>query len=345
MSTITRACVRLATASATASFSRTESCVASIKAALAAPQRRGMSSDPRVQIASEAAREALTRSSESKPRLIRSSPALGAEVVPANLSSPLSPETRKTIQRGLDKFSVLVFKNQNVTGHQLVDHLKFLGPVATEQHYVDQGLTLEGCPECFVLRNDANNPPLFDFWHSDKTAWKLPARYTVLLCKEIPEVGGDTLISNNRKAFERMSEGTKRIFRHMHGVYNEKQAFLSNPKIVKYLQNKGFSSEGVYDHFVDQTHPIVRRNPRNGKEAIYFSPPYFSHMKGFTKEESLYYQRILARAIAIPELIYRHSWTKGDVVIIDNSATSHYAVADFFPNEREMHRITITEVE
>ncbi|NGX38057.1 MAG: hypothetical protein K1000chlam2_01226, partial [Chlamydiae bacterium] len=46
-----------------------------------------------------------------------------------------------------------------------------------------------------------------------------------------------------------------------------------------------------------------------------------------------------------PEFVYRHSWKIGDLLIMDNSCTSHYAVPDFYPNTREMHRIIITKGE
>lgn len=269
--------------------------------------------------------------------------ALGAEIKQVNISRPLESEHQKIIKSALDKFSVLVFRNQPITGQQMVEGLKFLGNVAVEQHYVDQGLTLPGCPECFVLKNGENNPPTFDFWHSDKVSWENPVQYTVLACKKVPDIGGDTLISNNRKAFDSLSEGMKNIFRTMNGVYNEKNAFVNNPKVVSYLKKLGFDPNGVYDRFKDQVHPIVKKNPRNGRESLYFSPPYFSRMEGFSEEESRYFQDILLKTVAKPEFVYRHSWQENDIIIIDNSATSHYAVCDYYPQVREMHRIIITE--
>ncbi len=271
--------------------------------------------------------------------------ALGAELKQIDLSKPLDPINQRIVQRALDEFSVLLFRGREMSGSQMVESLKFLGNVAVEQHYVDQGLTLPGVPECFALKNGEQNPPTFDFWHSDKVAWENPVQYTVLACKQIPTIGGDTLISNNRKAFASMSVGMKNIFRTMKGVYNERNAFVNNPKIVSYLQKMGFKADGVYDHFKDQIHPVVRKNPRNGNEALYFSPPYLSRMEGFSEEESRYFQDVLLKTIAKPEFVYRHSWQENDLLIIDNSATSHYAVCDYFPQTRELYRIIITDKE
>ena len=38
----------------------------------------------------------------------------------------------------------------------------------------------------------------------------------------------------------------------------------------------------------------------------------------------------------------RWRWNTGDVAIWDNRSTQHYAVGDFFPQHRKLHRITIT---
>jgi taurine dioxygenase len=271
--------------------------------------------------------------------------ALGAEVTQMDLSQPPDPMNQRVIRRALDEFSVLIFRGMEMNGPQMVESLKFLGNVEIEQNHVDQGLTLPGCPECFALKNGPNNPPTFDCWHSDKVGSENPIQYTVFACKKIPVIGGDTLISNNRKAFASLSPGMQNIFRDMNGVYNERNAFVNNPKIVSYLKRIGFKADGVYDHFQDQIHPIVRKNPRNLQEALYFSPPYLSRMEGFSEEESRYFQDLLLKTIAKPEFVYRHSWMENDLMIIDNTATSHYNVCDYFPEARELYRIVITDPE
>ena len=42
-----------------------------------------------------------------------------------------------------------------------------------------------------------------------------------------------------------------------------------------------------------------------------------------------------------PEFQVRYKWTKNNLAIWDNRCTVHYALNDYMPNEREMHRITI----
>ena len=43
-----------------------------------------------------------------------------------------------------------------------------------------------------------------------------------------------------------------------------------------------------------------------------------------------------------PELIYRHNWRQGDLMIWDNRCIAHYAVADYKAvGDRYMHRISV----
>ena len=42
-----------------------------------------------------------------------------------------------------------------------------------------------------------------------------------------------------------------------------------------------------------------------------------------------------------PEDQVRWKWSEGDLAMWDNRVTMHYAVSDYLPNYRCMHRITI----
>ncbi len=45
-----------------------------------------------------------------------------------------------------------------------------------------------------------------------------------------------------------------------------------------------------------------------------------------------------------PELVLRHRWRPGDVVLWDNHATMHYAVDDYGTATRRMRRVTVRGV-
>lgn len=44
----------------------------------------------------------------------------------------------------------------------------------------------------------------------------------------------------------------------------------------------------------------------------------------------------------MPEFQARLRWQEGTLAVWDNRSTQHYAVGDYFPAHRKLHRITIT---
>jgi taurine dioxygenase len=42
-----------------------------------------------------------------------------------------------------------------------------------------------------------------------------------------------------------------------------------------------------------------------------------------------------------PDFQVRLQWRENDVAIWDNRATQHYATADYYPEYRRMHRVTV----
>ena len=90
-------------------------------------------------------------------------------------------------------------------------------------------------------------------------------------------------------------------------------------------------------------HPVVRVHPVTGKKVLYVNSTFTSHIKGLSRVES---DTLLTQLFAlpqVPEFQARLRWAPGTLAVWDNRSTQHYAVGDFFPQHRKLHRITITE--
>ena len=72
-------------------------------------------------------------------------------------------------------------------------------------------------------------------------------------------------------------------------------------------------------------HPMVRTHPVHGSRAVYFHISEATHIGGMTPEASRAYMSDLLDRMIRPEIVYRHVWRRGDVLIIDNRATMHRA--------------------
>ena len=89
-------------------------------------------------------------------------------------------------------------------------------------------------------------------------------------------------------------------------------------------------------------HPLVRTHPETGRKVLFVNPGFTRHIVGLTDSESRALLDFLYEHAQQPHFIYRHQWAPGDLVMWDNRATWHLAIADYDMNERRhFHRTSI----
>lgn len=273
-------------------------------------------------------------------KIERVSPALGARVVGVDLSRDLPPETWTTIERAFHDHSVLVFPAQRLSIEQMKRFARRFGEVQAHEHLLPW--TKEGCPECMVLHNDAQRPPGLNAWHTDNSGWPEPPLGTVLYAEITPELGGDTLFSNMYLAYEALSGPMQRLLAGLSAVHDVKKAFgPEHRNLQASLSRAGIDANRHFDHHPPVEHPLVRTHPRTGRRALYVSSPYVTHIAGLSRAESRTILDFLHRHVEAQEIIYRHRWSRHDLLIWDNRCVQHLAVADYYPHERLMYRMNI----
>ena len=75
---------------------------------------------------------------------------------------------------------------------------------------------------------------------------------------------------------------------------------------------------------------------------LYCNPGYALRIVGLDEEESAALLDVLFRHQAQDRFLWAHHWTVGDVLMWDDIATTHNAVADYRADEpRLMHRVQV----
>lgn len=266
--------------------------------------------------------------------------ALGARIRGVDLAQDLHDESWRAVLGAFEQHSVLVFPDQDLTIDQQKAFAGRFGDVEVHAHLLP--MTVEGHPECMRLHNNEEKPPGLNAWHTDNSGWARPPLGTMLYAKITPEVGGDTLFSSMYSAYEQLSPPLQEFLLDLHAVHDVRKAFGPAYADVQRTLRRGKIDPN--DHFADYEpveHPLVRTHPGTGRKALYLSSPYVTGIRGLSAAESGALLDFLYRHIETNEFIYRHQWTVGDLVVWDNRCTQHFAVADYYPRERLMHRMNI----
>ena len=264
----------------------------------------------------------------------RLTPVIGAVVHGVDLSQPLSGERYGAIEDAFLEHQVIFFRGQDLTREDLKRFGRHFGALNVHPFLPK----VDGDPEVILLQNDRKRPPAVNVWHSDLTFMAKPPLGAVLLARKIPDVGGDTLWASMTAAWEGLSgemrdrlSGLTAVHR---GSLAEYRAALGDHVTL----DPG--SEWA-DPNPTAKHPIARTHPVTGRKSLYVSSTDTRSIEGMEPEESSALLDQLFRHASTPEYQVRFRWRVGDVAFWDNRCTQHYAIADYWPRERTMHRVTV----
>lgn len=270
---------------------------------------------------------------------------IGAEVLGVDLSQDLDAEVMEQIEVAYDRFSVLVFRDQQITPGEQIRFSAYFGPLET---HVLKPYLLSGHPEILVVSNIPDDqgrfiglPDAGRTWHTDTSYRLTPSRGSVLYALEIPHAPdgsplGDTLFAGTAPAYDDLPEETKAMLDGKKAVHCYAQR-----KRIAGSQRAKLTREQL-DQTPDVAHPVVRTHPNTGRKALYVFEGECVGIEGMPEEQALDMIASLTAHCIQPKYVYRHVWRKGDVVMWDNAATLHLATGDFeWPQRRLLHRTTI----
>ena len=115
-----------------------------------------------------------------------------------------------------------------------------------------------------------------------------------------------------------------------------------NPALKEFLEGRTAIHGRAGNDEVE--HPIARTHPVTGRNALYINPTFTNSIRGIAPTDSAkLLARLYAKMYSTPEHTCRFKWQDGSVAMWDNRSCQHYAVADFWPHERLMERVTLVE--
>jgi taurine dioxygenase len=264
----------------------------------------------------------------------RLTPNIGALVEGIKLNTALDAPTIEAIKEALVTYHVLFFRNQELDPSSQRDLAANFGKLQVHPIYP----TPPDIPEIVILDTGTHNPPDSNIWHSDVSCIEKPPMGAILACKQLPEVGGDTSWSSMIAAYDALSEPFRTFLNGLQAVHDITQAF---PKELYQTEEKAKKWEKARLENPPVVQPVIRTHPVTGRKGIYVNESFTTHILNLTPKESDTILKFLFAHIGKPEFTVRWRWNVGDVVFWDNRLTQHYALADYLPNRRVMHRAVI----
>jgi alpha-ketoglutarate-dependent 2,4-dichlorophenoxyacetate dioxygenase len=277
-------------------------------------------------------------------------PVFVGETSPIKLRAVRDEETLAKIRAGMDKYAVLVFRDQPFAD---AEQLAFAQRLDGQLH--------EGTGSRVITQNRFGNEALADIsnldkggeimkaddrrrqyglgnrlWHTDASFRDPAGRYSMLHARVVPPVAADTEFADMRAAYDALPAETKALI----------DELRTHHSIAHSRQILGFEfSQSEQDQLKGAIHPLVRTIPRSLRRSLYLAS-HQSRIIDWPIPEGRLLLRDLTEHATQREFVYRHEWRVGDLVIWDNRATMHRARAfDDATYRRELRRVTTLDIE
>jgi taurine dioxygenase len=268
---------------------------------------------------------------------IKPLPGVGAEIGGVDLARELSDEDFAAIRRAYAEHGVIFFRDQDISEEQHIAFSRRWGPID-----INRFLSAHPrYPEIAVLRKEPDQAEnIGGAWHTDHSYDQIPAMGSVLVARELPPSGGNTLFSSMYAAYDALTPAVKEKLAPLKAIHSAKHIFGKDAFYGKERGDRIGNSDAA-DALQDSVHPVVITHPLSGKKALFVNIAYTTQIIGWTREATQAFVAEMFVHCTQPQFVYEFEWRPGSVAFWDNRSTWHYAKNDYQGHRREMHRITV----
>ena len=268
-----------------------------------------------------------------------------------NLKEILSDSLIKELDTAVNKYAVLIFKDQNITDDEQVRFTEYFGKIEasgkTSNITKDKDRRLSS-DLADVSNLDKDNKPftlndprrIFNLgnrlWHTDSSFKPVPAKYSLLSGRNVSKEGGNTEFADMRSVYDNLDAKTK----------NKIEKMICEHSLIYSRQRLGFDmvrelSPDEIKNFKPVEQPLVRNNKLTNRKTVFLSS-HIGKIKDWTRPDSMCFIDDLIEYATKENFLYVHKWMQNDLVIWDNRQTMHRARAfDDLTEYRDMRRTTV----
>jgi alpha-ketoglutarate-dependent 2,4-dichlorophenoxyacetate dioxygenase len=273
-------------------------------------------------------------------------PVFVGEVSGVDLTRPLAPDEVAAIEAGMDRYAVLVFRDQKLTDEQQIAFSRNFGEIENAR---GGNITRDEDKRLPVGMNDVSNlgkngrplerdsrQRLFNIgnmlWHSDSSFRPIPAKYSLLSARVVNPIGGNTEYADMRAAYDALDADTRTLI----------EDLVCEHSLMYSRGSLGFLdySEEERQMFKPVRQRLVRTHPVSKRKSIYLSS-HAGGILGMPMPEARILLRDLNEHATQPRFVYVHHWRQWDLVIWDNRQVMHRVRRYDDTQPRDMRRTTV----
>ena len=260
---------------------------------------------------------------------------VGVEVHNVDIKSGIDSGTFDELRAAFVEHGLIFLRDQNITPDEHIAFAERWGEININRFFP----RLDGYDQIATVTKEPDQTTnIGGGWHTDHSYDHVPAMGSILIARETPPVGGDTLFACMYTAYDTLSDGLKQTLEDMKAVHSSRHIFGEQSSYRDTMKDRFSNPE---DATQDAVHPVVITHPESGRKALYVNPGFTLHFDGWTAAESKPLLDYLYAHAAQLEHTTRFQWAPGSIAFWDNRCTWHYALNDYHGTRREMHRITI----
>lgn len=264
----------------------------------------------------------------------RLTPALGAELHGLSADALADPSVGDALYKELLEHQVVFIRDADLGPADMERLGRSLGELGARHHsYV----THPESDDVVVLEWGGDQKPDAAEWHADMTYRPEPPFASILKAIVLPPVGGDTLWASMCAVHDALPAGLRSELAELQAVHD--MGAFRTPAF------RDGGDQGLAEAFAaagQAVHPVIAHHPVTGRPYLNVSESFTRWIIGYSAPESARLLTMLFDLINRPDFHVRLKWEPNTIAIWDNRGTQHYAVADYLPHTRIMHRVAVS---
>ncbi|HEX7857037.1 MAG TPA: TauD/TfdA family dioxygenase [Sphingobium sp.] len=254
-------------------------------------------------------------------------PRIGTRIE-ADKATLLGGEHATHIRELLEQRGVLVFPKIGMDDEEQLAFAATIGDVINQGEKGIYKVTLDTkvTPSAEYLRGTV-------LWHFDGWADDVPARGSILSGRVLSVTGGQTEFANTYAGYDDLPEEKKAAIEGVQAAHT----MASTQRGI--FTDASDEMKADWDRYPPKLHPLVWTH-RSGRKSLLLGSST-DWVDGMDKDEGRALIDELQTFTTRPELVYRHEWEVGDMVIWDNCGVLHRVQPYPADSGRTMHRVTL----